>query len=609
MTMRYTPITLLSTLLAVACNEVVLREPSPEVDAGSTSVATSAGDEPTNGGDGPTTMGADDTSSGEASTSLSDPPDSCDELRAAVVETLQTSCYGCHAGGKASGNFAVADDLDAMLTQGYIVRGAPDESPLYQMVAAGVMPPGGPPLADDEVAAIDGFIAGCTDSPGLPGPRVPPACPDNADLDSDTVIAAIKTDIAGLQLVDVPSVRYVDMTYLHNLGYCDDQIEGRRVALSKALNSLSRGTKIVPPHRFGPADAIFRIDLRDYKWTPELWAQIVAADPYAIAYQSSDALFVRDLTGAPVFMMAGEAFITAITRPPLYHAILDIPATRQVLEQRFSIAVGENLAAEQIADLGEVVRAGVFDSGVSEHNRAFECHRFPEADNRGYCLSYDFKSNEDKADIFRHPLDFEADGGEVIFTLANGLQGYMIVDKAGSRIDVAPTEVVVDVEHGGEPVVNGISCMGCHTSGMRLRADEVASVVASNPEFPDLAQESVRNLYSDPAPDARDNMEVRLAALQQRFLESLAATGAPERLDGEEPISAICGSFDEDVTFARAAAEFGVSAEDLLKQLGTLEGLELLDQKPVARATFTAHFAANACRLNRGVTTACPSAP
>lgn len=92
------------------------------------------------------------------------------------------------------------------------------------------------------------------------------------------------------------------------------------MAFSRAINSLSRGAKIVPPHRSGPADTIFRIDPRDYKWTPKLWAEIVAADPYVIAYQSSDALFVHDLADAPVFMMAEEAFIMAITRSPLYNA-------------------------------------------------------------------------------------------------------------------------------------------------------------------------------------------------------------------------------------------------------------------------------------------------
>ncbi|PCC69449.1 hypothetical protein SAMN02745121_08948 [Nannocystis exedens] len=48
-------------------------------------------------------------------------------------------------------------------------------------------------------------------------------------------------------------------------------------------------------------------------------------------------------------------------------------------------------------------------------------------------MSHDFANNQGTSNIFAHPLDFEADGGEIIFSLPNGMQGYMIVDAAGSR--------------------------------------------------------------------------------------------------------------------------------------------------------------------------------
>ena len=50
-----------------------------------------------------------------------------------------------------------------------------------------------------------------------------------------------------------------------------------------------------------------------------------------------------------------------------------------------------------------------------------------------YWKSYDFAGNTGTQNIFTHPLDFTQDGGEIIFNLPNGLQGYLIVDASGER--------------------------------------------------------------------------------------------------------------------------------------------------------------------------------
>lgn len=585
--------------LVGGCESETSRDPSVASVEGTTTTTTTGTD-----------TGA--VEPGSSSSSGGDGGEPCAALRAEVEQTLAGACYACHAGGQASGGFALADDIEGMLTRGYIVPGAPEGSPLYRKVASGEMPLGGPPLAPSQIATLGEFIAACTRDDGeLPGLGEPPGCvnPDT-HIPSAAALAAMKADLVSLDLVTAPSVRYIDLTALHNAGYCQKQIEGWRHALAKALNSLSRGTEIVVPRAINAEATIFRIDLRDYEWTPELWALVVAANPYAIAYESSDAQFIRSLTGAEVFVQAGEWFIDATVQPPLYHALLDIPATRQELEARFTIDVVGDVLDEQLFDGGDVVRAGFFDSGVSENNRAFDCHRFTEADNRYYCLSHDFKSNQgEKSDVFRFPLDFVPDGGEVIFTLANGLQGYMIVDAAGGRLDRAPLEVVADVEHGGEVVTNGLSCMGCHTSGARLREDEVRAAVVGSVEFSELVRERVDRLYGKPGADGPSEIEVLLKKLDERFRGALANAGVPERIGGEEPVSAVHLAFERDVTLARAAAEFGITDTELLKQIGGLEGLELLDKKPVDRATFQANFAVNACRLNLGVTPACPTPP
>ena len=76
-------------------------------------------------------------------------------------------------------------------------------------------------------------------------------------------------------------------------------------------------------------------------------------------------------------------------------------------------------------------------------------------------------------------------GGEVVFNLPNGLQAYHLFDDTGERLDKAPIEIVSNPAASDPAVYNGISCIGCHTDGMKLFTDEVRPVIqaAQNPIF------------------------------------------------------------------------------------------------------------------------------
>src|SRR5262249_28963206 len=136
-----------------------------------------------------------------------------------------------------------------------------------------------------------------------------------------------------------------------------------------------------------------------------------------------------------------------------------------------------------------VVRAGFNGSGVANNNRLIERH---EASYGAYWKSYDFAPldgpDRDFRDLFQHPLGpapapnaFRHAGGEIIFNLPNGLQGYMLVDADGKRIDKAPTNVVKDVKQRDGAVVTGVSCMSCHVKGMIAKDDQIRPSVEKNP--------------------------------------------------------------------------------------------------------------------------------
>ena len=89
-------------------------------------------------------------------------------------------------------------------------------------------------------------------------------------------------------------------------------------------------------------------------------------------------------------------FIDSTTRPPLYHAILDLPGTAQALEQRLAVDVESDFLNVNLK------RAGFARSDISHQNRLVDRHESSGTDY--YWKSYDFRSNEGTGNIFKFPL-------------------------------------------------------------------------------------------------------------------------------------------------------------------------------------------------------------
>src|SRR5262249_61642258 len=124
-----------------------------------------------------------------------------------------------------------------------------------------------------------------------------------------------------------------------------------------------------------------------------------------------------------------------------------------------------------------VARAGFNGSGVARNNRLLERH---DAVHGAYWRTYDFDAVQqnlverdtllpDRKNLFAFPLgpgaqgnNFQHIGGEVIWNLPNGLQGYLLVNANGLRVDKAPTAIVSDPKRPDRARETGISCMGGH---------------------------------------------------------------------------------------------------------------------------------------------------
>ena len=103
-----------------------------------------------------------------------------------------------------------------------------------------------------------------------------------------------------------------------------------------------------------------------------------------------------------------------------------------------------------------------------------------------------FKKTDTAVNLFKFPLGpvfaqnpfpdhaFTHAGGELIFSLPNRLQAYMLVNRQGDRINEGPPEIVFDANDssGNSTIVSGMSCMGCHKNGMVPFQDRIRDGVA-----------------------------------------------------------------------------------------------------------------------------------
>ena len=404
-----------------------------------------------------------------------EPMDStCDEAPQAAQQALTSFCSGCHGDTpNAKAGFNTILDVPALLKSGKIVANEPEMSPVYKRLKNGSMPPTGVMTRPDNAAisAVELWIkCGAQDwnEPTAPAP---------AFVDIDKRLRWVLDDLRAIaNPVDRQRMRYIDVSTLSNGGASAEDLTIYREAVSMLVNSLSRGRSVVAPVAIDTTKLLYRIDLRDYLWDEATWRQLEQIYPYAVIYDRDSRLFpydevtaeqIRVETATQIPVIQADWFISHASRPPLYYSLLGLPDTLRGLEQQLGVDVQRNIDTEQVQ------RAGFANAGPSQNNRIIERHEL--GGNRGALwLSYDFADNLNNRNIFAHPIDFQEDGGEMIFNLDNGLQGYFITNAAGRRLDKAPNNVVQDPASRDGAVEAGLSCMNCHQlDGQLPKNDEI----------------------------------------------------------------------------------------------------------------------------------------
>ena len=469
-------------------------------------------------------------------------------------EILATHCVSCHGtDGKAKGGFAYVLDRERLVTRQKIVPGKSAESELFERTRNGEMPPASVKRrpSEAEIAILKQWIeAGAADWQ-TSAPR--------SFVSEDSVLRSALEDVRSFPERQQRFLRYFTFTHLANAGLAEADLLAHRQALAKLVNSLSWHPRVTAPVPIDPGHTVFRIDLRDYRWNARSWDRLIAAYPYRPAEETAEAKALAAATGSELPVLRGDWFVDTASRPPLYHDLLGLPDRDKGLERLVGVELLTDVQEENAA------RAGFNGSGVSRNNRILERH---DANYGAYWRTYDFADNTERRNVFDHPLgpaaagnSFVPDGGEIIFHLPNGLHGYMLVDRAGRRIDRAPVEIVSDPKRSDRIVENGISCMSCHVKGVIPKADQVrAHVLKNRTSFTAADIASVKALYPTEA-----RLKARFDEDSERFTKALAKLDVSS--DDPEPVSTVALRYQATLDLATMAAEVGLTAKEFADRL------------------------------------------
>jgi hypothetical protein len=526
-----------------------------------------------------------------------------DPVARAAFDALDKHCARCHQEGRLVGrdrpakNFGNILRLDTVAADpNYILPGNPYGSKIFREIADQEMPydvnyegeTRYPAVSEADLKALQDWIT------SLGGKATTP-CNSHRTITPSDMVAFMATDLDRLPRGRRIGTRYLTLTHLANVCADARAMAVYRQAALKLLNSLSRSSDVIKLETIDPEATIIRFNLTDIGWSATEWDSVLAVYPYNIEASGATAGTLYATTRSALPYVRADWFAFNAAQPPLYHILLKLPGSFPELAGQQGVDVDGDIRSF-VAQ-----RAAFQKSGVSVNNRLIERH----PSRSGYFwTSYDFAGNRDRQSLFEYPLGpgaggFRHDGGETLFSLPNGFQGYALSRGTGERLDKAPTSIVRDTSRKDLTVTDGISCMGCHDNGLRKARDEVRDFVIEGKNFAPTVRETVESLYPP-----HETMDALLAGDAKRFTDAMARADLDPtlKLNGVEMINALAKRYEDDVDITLAAAEFGLDKPAFRAEAAATDGrfnlmLRRLEQGSVPRDQFELVFRELAAQL------------
>lgn len=528
-----------------------------------------------------------------------------DDLSPKMDIWLQQQCKSCHVRGASASNKALLARPERVATDIQLVLpGNPEQSLLYQSIAgigsASQMPPAGTVSDANKKLVYDWINSMSVNQSLLTSKRQEQARDGSRLIVSNAKIYEItRQHLLGVSKKDQKFIRYLSFQNYFN-GHLPCQNEAEFIeqhltpylaALNKMTNSLSWERKIKKVEPVDGLAAVYAIDIRDYGWHSDQWETLVSGNiigldevepyPYGETVSGHNAdenlKTLAQLTETDVPIMRADWFVAHAGEPYRYKMMLDLPDDVKALEAEklnvnFSDAINER----------EVIRLGFLkgESGVSDNNRLLDRMDLP---NGGYYwVSYDFDRpvNGSKRlkerplgpkDAFDSSIEvFEHDGGEMLFSLPNGMQAYYLTTASGQYLDAGPTSVVFYRNQlspvSGITITNGQACMACHINGVIQASDGIKDSIKITGIAADQ-REAFDELY---LPDEMISEKFKQDMLY--YLASLEEAGGKFNLRTdlkgpgvlhEEVVTNLTARYFEQLDKNNLAAEFGLTFAQL----------------------------------------------
>lgn len=395
-------------------------------------------------------------------------------------------------------------------------------------------------------------------------------------VSEDRVLAWIARDRAKLDPAEATYVRYVSLHRLANEGASPDQMNAARAGISKILNSTARyAPRIEHPVPIDPYFLVYRFDVRKY-WGyrrrlglrggaaaqpdaargQQIWSRVSEGNVRA---DGADAQKPNNAGFLPEYVEAAQLAYT-LTRPDVYNEIMSLPVLGSMLEAELGVDPSKGLESYQYMTVNDAITinerliwrapipTGYFWRTVDQ----FSFTKFVFYD-KPMPEFMDARQSQMKTTALLEGSPLQAQAGEVIWTLPNGLQGYAIWGAGNELNRDAFTFVVVDPRRGGSlnryafrlgegtswRLLNGASCMSCHAEGLNRAQDDMRPYLARNRDrfdAPTLAR--LERLYP-----GSDVMKAQIEKDRAIFAEAMRAireamiVGTPDKSLYVEPVS------------------------------------------------------------------------
>ncbi len=509
-------------------------------------------------------------------------------------------CRNCHGPGESSQGSYPAGDLNTIAADAaFVVPGDAEKSRLFTSVTSGRMPLGKRPT-DEEVKSLEDWINSLKQS-DLPQTAASKPARTRPMLSYRDFVEAGLKDISNVNDLDRQYMRYFSYRNQYNgmMGCEEDKTFMKRMdvlagGFKKLLNSLCYGPKLVLPQEVeGTNGLMVRVDLRDLQWSADDYNFLISQYFYGVDPGSDASLLaLTKETDTVLPIMRIDWFMANAAKPKIYNQLMKLPPHIRELEQRFQINVDDNIRRRQ------VLRAGFADgsSGVSDHNRMLERHEMPFGGY--YWKSYDFGGDVGRQVLKRFPQGpkelepfdsgltaFEHDGGEMIFSLPNGLQGYYLSTAAGKQLDIGPTSIVSFRKRPigkGVEIINARSCFDCHANGILSKRDQLREHIQTSTLFNKDQQAILLDMYVP-----QEELDAAYNKDRQRFVEALVKLGVTEPTpDGSaqsmqapgntELVTYFGDKYEDELDFDALAAEFDMTPAELSSAIKRVEDVDTL---------------------------------